>query len=47
MHIYLCKIYSLGSVRDVNTETDIFFIIVVYALTESLALEIKKLVHTP
>lgn len=32
---------------DVNIETGIFFIIVVYAVTESLALEIKMLVHPP
>lgn len=47
MHIYKCKIYSLGSLREINIETGIFFIIVVYAVTESLALEIKMLVHTP
>lgn len=47
MHIYICKICSLGSLRDINIETGIFFIIVVCAVTGSLALEIKVLVHTP
>lgn len=47
MHIYKCKIYSLGSLRDINIETSILFIVVVYAVTESLVLEIKVLVDTP
>jgi len=50
MPIYTCKINSLGGLRDVNIETGISFVVVVCAVTESLALEIKMPVsseHTP
>lgn len=45
LHIYMCRRYSLGSLRDINIEIGIFFIIGVCVVTGSLALEIKMLVH--